>query len=87
MSNDRTIEKEGESTVTTNGCNGNVVLEDITVDVIGGEWPTTLRKNKHMLVSICNVSKWVVETCDQFCYLGSTISDTGGNIKEIDLVG
>ena len=65
----------------------NVTLEDITVDVIGGEWPTTLRKNKHMLVSICNVSKWVVETCDQFCYLGSTISDTGGNIKEIDPVG
>ena len=27
----------------------------------------------------------VVQTCDQFCYLGSTISDTGGNINEIDI--
>ena len=27
----------------------------------------------------------VVQTCDQFCYLDSTISDTGENIKEIDI--
>ena len=27
----------------------------------------------------------VVETCDQFCYLGSTICNTGGSAREIDI--
>jgi len=34
------------------------VFEDVTIDVLGGDWPMTQRKNKYMLVVICNLSKW-----------------------------
>ena len=34
------------------------VFEDVTIDVLGGDWPMTQRKNKYMLVAICNLSKW-----------------------------
>ena len=34
-------------------------FQDITMDILGGDWPLTQRKNKYMLVLICNLSRWV----------------------------
>jgi len=33
-------------------------FEDVTIDVLGEDWPMTQRKKKYMLVAICNLSKW-----------------------------
>ena len=34
------------------------VFEDVTIDILGGDWPVTQRKNRFMLTAICNLSKW-----------------------------
>ena len=34
-------------------------FQEITMDILGGQWPVTKRKNKYMLVTICNLSRWV----------------------------
>ena len=32
---------------------------DVSMDICGGQWPRTKRRNKYMLVLVCNLSKWV----------------------------
>ena len=34
-------------------------FSDVSLDIIGGDWPRTRRRNKYMLILICNLSKWV----------------------------
>jgi hypothetical protein len=36
----------------------NEVFADISIDVCGGDWPVTPRKNRYLLTAICNASKF-----------------------------
>jgi len=34
-------------------------FEIVTMDILGGQWPVTQRGNRYMLVTVCDLSKWV----------------------------
>ena len=59
MSDGETDKAIGEATATANGYFEGHPFQDVTMDILGGDWPLTQRKNKFMWVLICNLSRCV----------------------------
>jgi len=55
----RPIRKEDRAPLQQMDVMPNEPFQIITMDILGGQWPATQRKNKYMLITVYDLSRWV----------------------------